>query len=33
MTTLATRRRLRRTHSFWARVSVVIGLIVGRGRT
>jgi hypothetical protein len=30
MTTLATRRRLRRAASFWDRVSVVIALIVGR---
>ncbi len=33
MTTLATRRRLHRAHSFWARVLLVIDLIAGRGRT
>jgi hypothetical protein len=33
MTTLATRRRLHRAHSFWARVSLVIDLIAGRRTT
>ncbi|SAK93392.1 hypothetical protein AWB78_05119 [Caballeronia calidae] len=33
MTTLSTRRRLHRANAFWARVSFVIDLIAGRGRT